>query len=304
MVDSFLSLSVVIPAHRYAPELSETAATVLSDGAAEVVIAVDRESFDRSQLRMDLDAVGIGEENRVIIAEGEPGRGPSHYRNVGVGEASSDVVLFLDYDCRARPGIVTAHRRRHWETDDEVGAVAGVTRLTTPNPSLFQEAILACEYTDSYSRPTETDEVGWAPAANLSIRRSLFQQIEFDEWFPRRGGGEDIDLCWRLREAGYTIATAPDGVVFHDVWESATGVLRRLARWGRAEALLIIKHPDRRRQAPNRLSRRIERVFSTHPTHLALIVTILSVAYFVGVRLEKQRRGRSDLVGVQVCFDD
>lgn len=57
-------------------------------------------------------------------------------------------------------------------------------------------------------------EITWASGAALFIRAKLFHQFEgFDgDYFAHM---EEIDLCWRLRRAGYRIMVEPKSLVYH-----------------------------------------------------------------------------------------
>lgn len=59
-----------------------------------------------------------------------------------------------------------------------------------------------------------TQEVFWATGAALFIRADLFKAIGgFDpDYFAH---AEEIDLCWRLKRAGYKIMVRPRSVVYH-----------------------------------------------------------------------------------------
>ena len=60
----------------------------------------------------------------------------------------------------------------------------------------------------------ETQEIFWASGAALVIRAKLFNDIGgFDgDYFAHL---EEIDLCWRLKRAGYKIMAEPTSVVYH-----------------------------------------------------------------------------------------
>jgi GT2 family glycosyltransferase len=69
--------------------------------------------------------------------------------------------------------------------------------------------------------PTRARDVPWAIGAFLLLRRSAFDAVGgFDErqWMY----GEDLDLCWRLRDAGYLTRYVPGATVEH-VAAAATG---------------------------------------------------------------------------------
>ena len=54
----------------------------------------------------------------------------------------------------------------------------------------------------------------WASGAALVIRSSCFHEVKgFDEFFFAHQ--EEIDLCWRLQWAGYSIYSCPASVVYH-----------------------------------------------------------------------------------------
>lgn len=80
--------------------------------------------------------------------------------------------------------------------------------------------------------PDRPREVGWPVGAFLLVRRTAWDEVGgFDprQWMY----AEDLDLGWRLAEAGWTRRYEPSAVVRHD--ESAAALQafgdRRIARW-------------------------------------------------------------------------
>lgn len=95
----------------------------------------------------------------------------------------------------------------------------------------FEHAGAAGGYIDSYGYPfcqgrimqeTEIDhgqynqekEIFWATGAALFIRSSVWKELDgFDaDFFAHM---EEIDLCWRLKKAGYKVGYCPDSVIYH-----------------------------------------------------------------------------------------
>lgn len=67
------------------------------------------------------------------------------------------------------------------------------------------------EDTNQYS---DVQNIFWATGAALFIRRELFLHLNgFDERFFAHQ--EEIDLCWRLQNLGYSIKVCPQSVVYH-----------------------------------------------------------------------------------------
>jgi hypothetical protein len=60
-----------------------------------------------------------------------------------------------------------------------------------------------------------------------------------------RTAGDDVDICWRLQDAGRSIGFAAAALVWHRRRHTVRAYLRQQAGYGRAEALLYFKHPSR-----------------------------------------------------------
>jgi GT2 family glycosyltransferase len=60
----------------------------------------------------------------------------------------------------------------------------------------------------------KSEPIFWASGAALFIRSSVFHQLTgFDDYFFAHQ--EEIDLCWRIQLAGYTIYSCPQAVAYH-----------------------------------------------------------------------------------------
>ena len=116
------------------------------------------------------------------------------------------------------------------ENNSDVAAVQPKV-LSLKSPDHFEYAGAAGGYMDSLGYPlcrgrlletVEKDqgqydddrEIFWATGAALAIRSKLFHKIGgFDPWYFAHQ--EEIDLCWRLKRAGYTIRVEPQAIVYH-----------------------------------------------------------------------------------------
>jgi hypothetical protein len=82
------------------------------------------------------------------------------------------------------------------------------------------------------------------PGCNMAFRRSRLEEIGgFDNQF--RVAGDDVDICWRLRDAGWTLGFSPGAMVWHRPRGSIRRFLRQQFEYGKAEALLERKWPER-----------------------------------------------------------
>jgi membrane protein implicated in regulation of membrane protease activity len=90
-----------------------------------------------------------------------------------------------------------------------------------------------------------TDEIAeHVPGCNLSVRRSVLMEIGgFDPIY--KCAGDDVDVCWRIQEAGYTIGFHPSALVWHHRRNSLKAYWNQQKGYGKAEALLEHKWPEK-----------------------------------------------------------
>jgi O-antigen biosynthesis protein len=175
-------------------------------------------------------------EVRVIRQDNQ---GLSVARNVGLAAATGEIIAYTDADCFADADWLT-HLVHHLQRCDAAGV--GGPNLTPPDGP-----VAAC-VAASPGQPThvlESDQVAeHVPGCNMAFRRSALLAIRgFDPAY--RKAGDDVDLCWRLQQAGYWITFAPGAFVWHHRRQTPRTYLRQQAGYGEAEALLRFKHPDK-----------------------------------------------------------
>jgi hypothetical protein len=94
-----------------------------------------------------------------------------------------------------------------------------------------------------------SDEVAeHIPGCNMAFRRPAIMAIHgFDPQF--RVAGDDVDLCWRLQAQGGTLGFSPAAMVWHHRRNSIRAYWRQQKGYGRAEALLAQKWPEKYNRA-------------------------------------------------------
>jgi GT2 family glycosyltransferase len=166
-------------------------------------------------------------------------RGLSVARNVGLKAATGSIIAYTDSDCFADPGWL-AHLVYQFER-------SGAAAVGGPNLTPADGWLAAC-VAAAPGQPMhvlESDQIAeHIPGCNMAFRREALEAVNgFDPAY--RKAGDDVDVCWRLQQAGFWITFAPGAFVWHHRRQNPRAYFRQQAGYGEAEALLRFKHPDR-----------------------------------------------------------
>ncbi|MBI4870252.1 MAG: ATP-binding cassette domain-containing protein [Candidatus Riflebacteria bacterium] len=225
-------VSVVVCSHNGGPTLEQCLSSLTAlDYPSFELIVVDDGSTDNTR---EICARFPG-----VRAIHQSNQGLSTARNVGLAASTGSVVAYTDSDC-----FVDSQWLTHLVHQLERTGAAGVGG---PNLTPRDGWVAACVAV-SPGQPThvlETEELAeHIPGCNMAFRREVLEAVGgFDARF--RAAGDDVDVCWRVQEAGHRIVFAPGAFVWHHRRHTAAAYLAQQSGYGRAEALLRFKHPDR-----------------------------------------------------------
>jgi GT2 family glycosyltransferase len=169
-----------------------------------------------------------------------PENGLSNARNTGMMAATGEIVAYLDDD--AWPDPLWLHYLA--EVFERTGCAAAGGPAVPPPGDGFVAACVA----DAPGNPAHvllTDrEAEHLPGCNLAIRRSCLQAVGgFDAGF--RTAGDDVDVCWRLRERGWSLGFHASALVWHHCRGTLRTYWRQQRGYGRSEGLLEAKWPEK-----------------------------------------------------------
>lgn len=227
--------SIVIPAYQAAEEIKACLEALNAQTVPREwyeIIVVDDGSTDKTAEA----AKEAGADKALKVSHG----GPARARNVGIEAAEGDIILFTDADCQ--PGPEWIERISAPFIDPEVSGAKGTYRSR-------QQAIIArlvqLEYEFRYERMANAPRIDFIDTYSAAYRRSvLLQAGGFDPSFPVPSA-EDVDLSFRLANAGHKLVFVPDAWVWHTHPDKLASYLKRKARFGFWRALLYLRYPHK-----------------------------------------------------------
>jgi mycofactocin glycosyltransferase len=252
-------VTVLIPVRDRPGLLDQCLAAV---GTRYPVRVVDDGSADPAAIRQITARRGA-----VVLRRAENG-GPAAARNTGLAGIGSDLIAFLDSDCVPPPDWI--ERLAAHLADPLVAAVA--PRIVAPAgnagsarsaqsagaqpraqqraPSWAHRYAAACGSLDlgqQEARVVPATRVAYVPTAALLVRRAALEAAArgpqvFDTTLRY---GEDVDLVWRLHDAGWRIRYDPGVTVPHHGPDTWSGLLGKRFSYGTSAAPLARRHPGR-----------------------------------------------------------
>jgi mycofactocin system glycosyltransferase len=201
------------------------------------IIVVDDASEDAT--------VRVAEQYHVTLLQNGSQRGASFCRNRGARSATGDIFCFIDSDCVTNPNWL-----RHLVMgfiDERVSAVGGLVASYSDRTALDRyEQVKSSLHMGNYAQDSRGGDLFfYLPSCNLAMRRDVFSQAGgFTE---SMDVGEDVDLCWRIIDAGGVIEYNPAAIILHRHRNRMWPFCRRRFEYGTSEPLLQHVHRSRRK---------------------------------------------------------
>jgi len=169
-----------------------------------------------------------------------PNRGLASARNTGLAAATGEIVAYLDDDARPDPHWLAYLAATFLSTSH---AAVGGPNVAPPGDGPIADAVARSPGGPVHVLLTDR-EAEHIPGCNMAFRKECLAAIGgFDLQF--RVAGDDVDVCWRLHERGWSIGFHSAAMVWHHRRNSIRAYWRQQLGYGRAEAMLERKWPEK-----------------------------------------------------------
>jgi GT2 family glycosyltransferase len=196
----------------------------------EVIVVNDGSTDATDEIAGEYDFRLISTENR----------GLSNARNAGLEAATGEIVAYMDADAWPDP-----HWLCHLATAFVKSSHVGIGGPNIPPLDDGETSECVANAPGGPIHVLLSDEIAeHIPGCNMAFWKESLDAIGgFDPQF--RTAGDDVDICWRLQDQGWSVGFSPGAVVWHHRRGCVRGYLKQQFEYGRAEALLERKWPER-----------------------------------------------------------
>lgn len=231
--DEWPSISVVVCAYNEEATLDECLRhTCALDYPGLEIIVVDDGSTDRTA-----EIARAHPRARLVSIDHA---GLSVARNAGLRAATGAIVAYLDADAYPSPQwpyyLALAFDRR------DVGGAGGPNVPPPDDP--FGAQVVAQSPGGPVHVLVTDDRAEHVPGCNMAFWKEVLEGVGgFDPIYT--SAGDDVDACWKVLDDRWAIGFHPAALVWHHRRPGLRRYLRQQRGYGRAEALVEARHPDR-----------------------------------------------------------
>jgi GT2 family glycosyltransferase len=166
--------------------------------------------------------------------------GLSSARNTGMKAATGEIVAYLDDDAYPDPDWLTYLAAGFMNSRH---AAFGGPNIPPKGDGRIAECVANAPGGPVHVLVSD-QQAEHIPGCNMAFRKAALQEIGgFDPGF--RTAGDDVDVCWRLQEKGFTLGFSPAAMVWHHRRNSVAAYWKQQVGYGKAEALLERKWPEK-----------------------------------------------------------
>jgi glycosyltransferase involved in cell wall biosynthesis len=226
-------ISVVVCAYNSAPTLHECLrhTCALDYPELEVIVVDDGSSDETAEIAMRYPKVRLLQISH---------RGLATARNEGFQAATGDLVAYLDAD--AYPTPEWPYYLALGLDAPEVGGSGG-PNLPPPDDPLGAH-VVARSPGGPVHVLTSDDRAEHLPGCNMAFWKLVLSEVGgFDPVYTV--AGDDVDFCWKALDRQWKIGFHPSAVVWHHRRPGLRAYLRQQREYGRSEALVEARHPER-----------------------------------------------------------
>jgi mycofactocin system glycosyltransferase len=224
------SVTAIIPAYIRTTQEAETLKSlVASCSALHGVVVID-----------DCSPHALPDLGATQVIRLEKNGGPAAARNAGFAHVTTDFVAYIDVDVAISDTTIT--QLLPYFADDNVALVAPrvKSRASTHFLAEYEVAASVLDMGETEARVCSGTRVAYVPSAMWLCRTAALRSVSgFDESLR---SGEDVDMVWRLNNAGWRCRYQPQAECSHSPRATLQQFVQQRMSYGESAASLAKRH--------------------------------------------------------------
>ncbi|HAM36494.1 MAG TPA: hypothetical protein DEB40_14635 [Elusimicrobia bacterium] len=236
-------ISVVIPTYQNEPILMKCLDALARQdfpmSGLEVVVVVDG-STDATVASL---AARLRSAPFRLVCVTQPNQGPGPARNHGIRRAAHDLILIINDDLIASPGLVRAHADWHARHPERTHALLGGVE----EPQNGINGLVTNRLAKAFAHAQALEEASWDCfwTTNISLKKSFL--VETGQWFSDAFPypvHEDVEMGYRLGRRGLRLFSEPKAKGVHMHVMDYAQFARRAYQSGVCLSVFYRLHPE------------------------------------------------------------
>lgn len=195
------------------------------------IIIIDDNSTDGTGKLLDKWSRIKREYHKEIILKSK-NKGPADSRNLGIYQSRNELIAFTDDDVVVHTRWIKSITSKLLNADKAVVGVGGAVKS-------INNDILSKYYVE-HKILEAPKQLNYLPTVNCCFKKKALTKIGgFDTSFSF-AGGEDTDLCLRLKNRGYYFVKEKKAIVYHDFSSNFLNFCKMWIRYGKGTQMAIL----------------------------------------------------------------
>ena len=226
-----LPVSIIIPTYNRVQKLFKLLKSIknLTPLPNEVIIIDDNSTDGTKEILKKWKGVSSRYNKRILLKE--KNKGPADSRNRGIEISKNELIAFTDDDVIVDKHwlkYITFKLRNSHEMLVGVGGSVKSTRSDILSQYYVEHRILEAPKSLNY-----------LPTVNCCLKKKALNEIGGFNTSFYFAGGEDTDICLRLRSKGYYFLKERKAVVYHDFSSNFLDFCKMWIRYGKGTQMAI-----------------------------------------------------------------
>lgn len=166
-------------------------------------------------------------------------------RDLAVRESKADWIVFVDDDCEITLEALGKIVNLVQTSPANVAAYFFITRFVGEK-MFWYRCVENTDFQTDFAASATISELPWAPTSLAIFQTTCARQVgSFASDMDIPAGGEDVEICLKLRRAGFVLRGVPEELVLHttETWNTFRANAARSANYGRAQLELLMRWP-------------------------------------------------------------